>query len=93
MFEYATPFFPRQFVMLASLANVGKAVALTSFISTQPAVLRNFSREESLADISAKCQAQNMVMDNFGIATAALLTWIVRKNEWWRLALPLVRIR
>jgi len=87
--EYATPFFPRAFVALAGAANVGKAVSLTAYISTQPAVMRSFTREENLADISAKGQAQCMVVDNLGIATAAGLTWLVRADPFWRSRLPL----
>lgn len=43
---------------MASLANVGKSVGLTTFIATQPAFHRSFARGENLADISAKAQVR-----------------------------------
>ncbi len=32
--EFITPFFPQHFLALASLANAGKAIALSAFVST-----------------------------------------------------------
>lgn len=90
--EYATPFYPHLFIPLAGIANVGKAISLTAFVATQPAVLRSFALAENLADMTAKCQAQNMVMDNIGIAISAGLTWSVRNNLRMRTLLPLVSV-
>ncbi|GAB4813666.1 hypothetical protein N2152v2_000712 [Parachlorella kessleri] len=79
--EYITPLFPQHFLVLASLANVGKSVGLTTHIATQPAFHRSFARGENLADISAKAQAQQMVMDNLGLATAVALTHCCSKAK------------
>ena len=116
--EYLTPLVPQHFLLLASLANVGKSIGgwsgvrvgvhthgragrrqrqastllatraplllhpsphnpipprtpgLTTFIATQPAFHRSFCLRENMADISAKTQAQQMVMDNLGARAA-----------------------
>ena len=66
--ELATPAFPRQFLALAAAANVGKAVGLTTYISTQPSFGASFARGANLADVTAKAQAQQMVVDTLGLA-------------------------
>jgi len=66
--ELATPAFPKQFLALAAAANVGKAVGLTTYISTQPSFGASFARGANLADVTAKAQAQQMVVDTLGLA-------------------------
>lgn len=90
--EYLTPIFPQHFLAMASLANVGKSIGLATFIATQPAFHRSFARSENLADISAKAQAQQMVMDNIGLALSIAATHAVRNNEAARRALPLLAL-
>eukprot|EP00892_Ulva_mutabilis_P000337 jgi/Ulvmu1/10303/UM060_0105.1 len=88
--EFLAPYVPHLFVLLASVSNVGKAVAAMAHTSTQPAVMRSFCRGDHLSDVTARCQAQNTVVDQVGIAVAAALTWAVRHNPRWTLLLPLV---
>ncbi|KAL4859390.1 Protein strawberry notch 1 [Chlorella vulgaris] len=88
--EFLTPLAPQHFLVMASLANVGKSIGLTTFIATQPAFHRSFCLRENLADISAKTQAQQMVMDNLGLAAAVGLTYLCRHTEASRRALPLI---
>ena len=57
--EYLTPLVPRYFLPLASVANVGKSVGLTTYIATQPVFLNSFIRCENLADINAKTQVRS----------------------------------
>jgi len=90
--EYLTPIFPQHFLAMASLANVGKSIGLATFIATQPAFHRSFARSENLADISAKAQAQQMVMDNIGLALSIAATHAVCNNEAARRALPLLAL-
>ena len=66
--ELATPKFPGQFLALAAAANVGKSVGLTTYISTQPSFGASFATRGNLADITAKAQAQQMVVDTVGLA-------------------------
>lgn len=60
-----------------------RAVGLTTFIATQPAFHRSFCLRENMADISAKTQAQQMVMDNLGLATAVGLNYLCRHTGGW----------
>eukprot|EP00803_Ostreobium_quekettii_P007799 evm.model.scf_481.5 EVM.evm.TU.scf_481.5 scf_481:67877-76451(-) len=55
--EVLTPFLRRHFLLLASIANVGKAVSLTTHVSTSPALASSLCLESNLADITAKTQA------------------------------------
>ncbi|KAL4431071.1 hypothetical protein ABPG75_006327 [Micractinium tetrahymenae] len=87
--EYLTPLAPQHFLPMASLANVGKSIGLTTFIATQPAFHRSFCLRENIADISAKTQAQQMVMDNLGLAAAVGMTYLCRNSEAARRLLPL----
>lgn len=88
--EYMTPYMPNLFVLLASISNIGKAVAIAAYTSTKPAILRSFARNEHISDVAARGQAQNMVVDQLAIATAVALTWAIRNNPRWKLLLPLV---
>lgn len=54
--EFLTPLAPRYFLLLASIANVGKSVGLATHISTQPSFVKNFARQDNLADLTAKAQ-------------------------------------
>jgi hypothetical protein len=57
--EFAAPFRPQDFLLLASVANVGKAIGLATFVSTSPAFLRSLATRENLADLSAKMQVSD----------------------------------
>lgn len=71
--------YPQHFLLLASVANVGKSVGLTTFIVTEPAFQKSFCRAENMADISAKTQAQQMVVDNVGLALALAVTHVAQR--------------
>ncbi|KAL3140715.1 hypothetical protein ABBQ32_005271 [Trebouxia sp. C0010 RCD-2024] len=88
--EFLTPLAPRYFLLLASIANVGKSVGLATHISTQPSFVKNFARQDNLADLTAKAQAQQMVADNMGLALAVSLSWACRSDPRARQLLPLM---
>ncbi len=89
--DFLTPLFPQYFLPMASIANVGKSVGLTTYISTQPAFHRSFAVSENLADISAKSQAQQMAVDTIGLAVAVTLSALCARNsESARRLLPLI---
>lgn len=91
--DFLTPLFPGRFLPMAAIANVGKSVGLTTYISTQPAFQRSFACSENLADISAKTQAQQMAVDTVGLAIAVTLSAIAAKvGEAQRRLLPLVAL-
>lgn len=70
-------------------APCATTAGLTTFIATQPAFHRSFCLRENLADISAKTQAQQMVVDNVGLAAAVGLNYACRHTGggralgWW----------
>ena len=88
--EFAAPFFPQHFLALASVANVGRAVGLTTFVSSQPAFMQALSAGGNLADLSAKTQAQHMAVDTAALAVAAAANWLLRNDERRRALLPVV---
>ncbi|KDD72631.1 DUF647 hypothetical protein, partial [Helicosporidium sp. ATCC 50920] len=88
--EYATPLFPRLFLPLAALANVGKNVGLATYVATQPAFHQSLARRGNLADISAKSQAQQMVWDSLGLALAVAAGALCRRSEQALRLLPLL---
>jgi hypothetical protein len=91
--DYMTPLAPSYFLPMAALANVGKSVGLTTYISTQPAFHRSFAVSENLADISAKTQAQQMAVDTLGLALAvAASAACAARSEAARRALPLAAL-
>jgi Vitamin B6 photo-protection and homoeostasis len=91
--DYLTVYLPHLFILLAGVANVGKAVSITAYASTQPAIMRSFARDDNIADVTARCQAQNMVVDQAAILLASALTWSVRRSIKWQMLLPLVRMQ
>ena len=58
--EFLTPLAPRYFLLLASIANVGKSVGLATHISTQPSFVKNFARQDNLSDLTAKAQVSHL---------------------------------
>lgn len=54
--EFLTPLFPDYFVLLASIANIGRAVGLTAFVATQPAFQQALCTGGNLADLTSKSQ-------------------------------------
>jgi hypothetical protein len=56
--EMVTPLFPQYFLPIATLANVGKSIGLTTYVSTSPSIHKSFALGENLADISAKGQVR-----------------------------------
>ena len=89
--DYLTPYLPHLFVLLAGIANIGKAVSITAYASTQPAIMRSFSRDDNIAAVTARCQAQNMLVDQAAILLGTALTFAVRHNRRLQMLLPLVR--
>ncbi|KAL6759691.1 vitamin B6 photo-protection and homoeostasis-domain-containing protein [Haematococcus lacustris] len=73
--EFITPFFPQHFLLLASVANVGKAIALAAFVATAPAFQQSLCNGGNLADLTAKNQAQHMVVDMLALAVSAGAMW------------------
>lgn len=87
--EFLTPFFPQHFLPLASIANVGKAIALAAFVAVHPVFQKELCKNGNLADLTAKNQAQNMVVDMASLAVSASIMFMIRGSERMRMMLPL----
>ena len=90
--EMITPFFPRRFLLLATVANVGKSVGITTANVVRAPIQRSFALEENLAEITAKTSAQQVLADNIGLAAAVAATGFTARlaDARLRLVLPLV---
>ncbi|MEW5305524.1 MAG: hypothetical protein WDW36_008058 [Sanguina aurantia] len=88
--EFLTPIFPDYFVLLASIANIGRAVGLTAFVATQPAFQQALCTGGNLADLTSKSQAQHMLVDMMALGVAASLVYGFRNaTDRARMLLPL----
>ena len=74
LIEMITPFYPQRFLLLATIANVGKSVGITTANVVRAPIQRSFALEENLAEIAAKTSAQQVLADNVGLAFAVGLT-------------------
>ena len=74
LIEMITPFFPKKFLLLATVANIGKSVGITTANVVRAPIQRSFVLEENLAEVAAKTSAQQVVADNLGLAVAVLAT-------------------
>lgn len=54
--EFLTPRFPSHFLLLTAVSNVGRAVGLTTFVSTQPAFQQALCASGNMADLASKTQ-------------------------------------
>lgn len=68
--EIITPYFPQHFLPLATVANIGKSVGITTANVVRAPIQRTFILEENLAEVAAKTSAQQVVADNIGLALA-----------------------
>jgi glutamate N-acetyltransferase/amino-acid N-acetyltransferase len=90
--EMLTPFYPKRFLLLATVANVGKSVGITTANVVRAPIQRSFALEENLAEITAKTSAQQVLADNLGLAAAVVATSLTGKiaSAKARLILPLL---
>ena len=54
--DFLTPFWPSLFLPLTCVANVGRAVALATHVSTGSAIMRSLTRGENFAHVLGKTQ-------------------------------------
>jgi len=66
MIEVITPWFPAQFLVLASLANIGKNVGWMSTSASRAGIHRAFMRAENLGDITGKAASQSIAASVIG---------------------------
>lgn len=88
--ELLTPVFPRNFLLLASMANIAKSISLAAYIATSSAIHQSFAVADNLGDVSAKSQIQTVCFDNIGLALAACFNLLCKNNPRMELALPFI---
>ncbi|XP_057868477.2 protein root UVB sensitive 4 isoform X2 [Cryptomeria japonica] len=88
--ELLTLIFPQHFLLLATVANIGKSISLAACIATSSAIHRSFAVADNLGDVSAKSQIQMVCFDNIGLALAACLNLFCKNNPRIEAALPFV---
>lgn len=66
--EVLSPFFPGYFLLVASLANVGKNVAWLLGGGSRAGIHKSLCKKENLGDITAKCGSQVTFCTLFGTA-------------------------
>mmetsp|Transcript_14306 Transcript_14306/g.24221 ORF Transcript_14306/g.24221 Transcript_14306/m.24221 type:complete len:605 (-) Transcript_14306:83-1897(-) len=88
--EILTPLFPQYFLVLATLANVGKSIGVTTANVVRAPIQMSFSLQNNLADIAARTSAQQVLADNLGLALAVAATTMVRGNPFWRSVIPFI---
>lgn len=93
LIEMITPFFPSNFLLLATIANVGKSVGITTANVVRAPIQRSFASDDNFAEITAKISAQQVLADNLGLALAVCATGLTGKLKAAgnaRIILPLV---
>ncbi len=73
--ELLTPLFPGHFLLIASVANVGKNISFLAASASRAAIHKSFAIHENLADITAKTGSQciigSLLGTSFGLSIAA----------------------
>ncbi|EEF40055.1 protein root UVB sensitive 4 [Ricinus communis] len=88
--ELLTPAFPKQFLLLATIANIAKQISLACHLATGSAIHRSFAVADNLGEVSAKAQIQTVCFDNLGLMLAALLNMLFKNNQRLLAGLPFV---
>jgi hypothetical protein len=78
-----TPLAPGQFLLIASLGNICKAVAGVAMGASKAAINRHFAIEGNLGDLTAKSQAQGITSYLCGLAIGIPASLLVG-NSWPR---------
>ncbi|KAJ1941020.1 hypothetical protein FBU59_003628, partial [Linderina macrospora] len=71
--EMLTPLVPHLFLVIGSVANVGKNISWLAIFATKASVNRNFCRKENLGDVTAKFGSQATAAGLLGTATGVLI--------------------
>lgn len=75
--ELLTPLAPSYFLLIASVANVGKNISFLAASASRAAIHKTFATHENLADVTAKSGSQSilssMLGTSLGVSLAAML--------------------
>lgn len=75
--EVLTPVFPGHFLLIASVANIGKNIGWLSASATRAGIHRSFMRTENMADITGKAGSQTIATSVVGTALGIGVAQIV----------------
>ncbi|KAJ2497404.1 hypothetical protein GGH96_005118 [Coemansia sp. RSA 1972] len=66
--EMLTPLFPHLFVVIGSVANIGKNIAWLAMSATRASINKSFCKKENLGDVTAKSGSQSTAAGLIGTA-------------------------
>jgi len=70
--ELLTPLVPQYFLLLASIANIGKNISFLAASASRAAIHKSFALQENLADITAKTGSQSIISSLIGTTLGIL---------------------
>eukprot|EP00906_Rhabdomonas_costata_P020226 RCo029395 len=77
LLELLTLLAPQCFLLLGSVANVGKNVSCVASSASRAAINQSFARYDNLADVTAKCASQSIVACTVGTGLGCVvLPWV-----------------
>jgi hypothetical protein len=75
--EICTPLFPKLFIPLAAIANIGKNVSCLASSATRAAINNSFITMDNLADVTAKSASQAIASSLIGTALAICISPLI----------------
>jgi hypothetical protein len=75
--EIMTPLFPKLFIPMASIANIGKNVSWLAASATRASINLSFTRKDNLADITAKSGSQTIAGCLLGTGLGIIVSPII----------------
>ena len=80
--EVLTPLFPKAFLPMAAVANIGKNIAWLSASATKAGLHQALATHGNLADVTGKAGSQNIAASTIGTLIAVLLSPLVGTDTW-----------
>ncbi|KAJ2664284.1 hypothetical protein IW148_002108 [Coemansia sp. RSA 1199] len=71
--EMLTPLFPQFFLIIGSVANIGKNIAWLAMSATRASINKTFCTKENLGDVTAKCGSQATAAGLIGTALGVVV--------------------
>jgi hypothetical protein len=81
LIEILTPFFPAYFVLMASVANIGKNIGWLASAATRAAIHKGFTKVDNLGDVTAKSGAQGTAAGLVGTGFGIGISWFLGSTE------------
>lgn len=78
--ELLTPLAPKYFILLASIANIGKNISYLSASASRVAIHKSFTIHENLADLTAKTGSQTILSSLIGTSLGIFLSTTINNS-------------